>query len=88
MTVSDENQGHVPVAVPADSAGRLDAAALAELLGMLPFAARHLGLDTLYRRTDKRSGTESISRLRRRCAREIGMTYWLGKAEAKIRDLA
>jgi hypothetical protein len=53
---------------------------------MRPLAAHcHLGLGTLYRRTGKREqGQEAFHPT---MYRGMGLTYWLEKAEAEMREL-
>jgi tetratricopeptide (TPR) repeat protein len=61
-----------------------DALALAEPRGMRPLVAHcHLGLGKLYRR--KREQAEEHFTTATTMYREMGMTYWLEKAEAEIR---
>ncbi len=61
------------------------ALALAEELGMRPLAAHcHLGLGKLYRRTDKREQALEHLTTATTMYREMGMMYWLEKAEAEI----
>jgi hypothetical protein len=43
----------------------------------------HLGLDNLYRRTDKREQAREDLTTATTMYREMGMTYWLEKAEAE-----
>jgi hypothetical protein len=62
--------------------------ALAEPRGMRPLVAHcHLGLGTLYRRTDKREQAREHLATATTMYREMGMTYWLEKAEAELTDL-
>ncbi|HSE92582.1 MAG TPA: hypothetical protein VLF19_04695, partial [Methylomirabilota bacterium] len=57
--------------------------ALAQEIGMRPQAARcHLGLGKLYRRPDKRELAQEHLATATTMCREMGMTYWLEKAEA------
>jgi class 3 adenylate cyclase/tetratricopeptide (TPR) repeat protein len=64
-----------------------EALALAGELGMRPLVAHcHLGLGTLYRLTDKRAQTREHLTTATSMYRDMGMTYWLEKAE--MRDLA
>ena len=59
------------------------ALALAELRGMRPLVADcHLGLGKLYRRIDKRDQSQDHLATATTMYREMGMTYWLEKAEA------
>ena len=69
------------------------ALALAEPHGMRPLVAHcHLGLGKLYRRTGKREQAQEHLATATTMFREMGMTYWLEKAEGgegvgvKIRD--
>jgi class 3 adenylate cyclase/tetratricopeptide (TPR) repeat protein len=64
------------------------AMALANSLGMRPLVAHcHLGLGTLYHRTDKRKEAQEHLATATTMYREMGMTYWLEQAEAETRDL-
>jgi hypothetical protein len=57
--------------------------------GMCPFIPdRHLGLGKLYRRTDKREQAQEHLATATTMYREMGMMYWLEKAEAEATDLA
>ena len=77
-----------PAATEAIEAYR-DAAAMAERIGMRPLVAHcHLGLGKLYRRTGKQQDAQRHLTTATTMYREMGMTYWLDKAEAEIRDLA
>jgi hypothetical protein len=61
------------------------AMALAEELGMRPLIAHcHLGLGKLYRRTGKRDQAQEHLTTATTMYREMGMTYWLEKAEAEV----
>jgi tetratricopeptide (TPR) repeat protein len=61
---------------------------LAEPRGMRPLVAHcHLGLGKLYRRTDKREQAQEHLATATTMYREMGMTYWLEKAEAEVREL-
>jgi tetratricopeptide (TPR) repeat protein len=65
-----------------DAHGR--AFARATQLGMRPLVAHcHLGLGKLYRRTDKREQAHEHLVTATTMYREMGMTYWLEKAEAE-----
>jgi tetratricopeptide (TPR) repeat protein len=65
------------------------ALALAEPRGMRPLVAHcHLGLGKLYRRTDKREQAREHLATATTMYREMGMTYWLEKAEAEVTKLA
>jgi hypothetical protein len=48
----------------------------------------HLGLGKLYRRTDKREQAQEHLAAATTMYREMGMTYWLQKAEAEMRESA
>jgi hypothetical protein len=64
------------------------ALAIAEPRGMRPLVAHcHLGLAKLYRRTDKREQAHEHLTTARTMYRDMGMTYWLEKAEAEMREL-
>jgi hypothetical protein len=64
-----------------------EALALAEPRGMRPLAAHcHLGLGKLYRRTGKRELAQEHLTTATTMYREMGMTYWLEKAEAEMND--
>jgi tetratricopeptide (TPR) repeat protein len=69
------------------AAGRYQhALSLAGELGMRPLAAHcHLGLGQLYRRTGKLEQAQEHLSKATTMYREMGMTYWLEKAEAKVR---
>jgi hypothetical protein len=70
---SDEAVGHYGSAL-----------ALANDLGMRPLVAHcHLGLGRLYRRTGKREQAQEHLTTATTMYREMGMTYWLEKAEAE-----
>jgi tetratricopeptide (TPR) repeat protein len=61
------------------------ALALAEELGMRPLVAHcHLGLGNLYRRTNDRAKTEVHLARATEMYREMGMSFWLEKAEAAL----
>ena len=47
----------------------------------------HLGLGTLYRRTDKREQAQEHLATATTMYREMGMTYWLEKTEAEMNAL-
>jgi tetratricopeptide (TPR) repeat protein len=58
---------------------------IAEPRGMRPLVAHcHLGLGQLYRRTDKREQARERLATATAMYREMGMTYWLEKAEAEM----
>jgi tetratricopeptide (TPR) repeat protein len=62
--------------------------ALAEPRGMRPLVAHcHLGLGKLYHRTDKRERAQEHLATATTMYREMGMTYWLEKTEAEVREL-
>jgi tetratricopeptide (TPR) repeat protein len=64
-----------------------EALALAQPRGMRPLVAHcHLGLGMLYRRTDKREQAEKHVATATTTYREMGMTYWLERAEAGLRQ--
>jgi tetratricopeptide (TPR) repeat protein len=64
------------------------ALALADELGMRPLVAHcHLGLGKLYRHTDKRDQAQEHLAIATTLYREMGMTYWLEKAEAEVTNL-
>jgi tetratricopeptide (TPR) repeat protein len=57
-------------------------------LGMRPLVAHcHLGLGRLFRRTDTREQATEHLTMATTMYREMGMTYWLDKAEAEAREL-
>jgi tetratricopeptide (TPR) repeat protein len=65
-----------------------DALALAAERGMRPLVAHcHLGLGKLYRRTDQREQAQERLASATTMYREMGMTYWLKKAEAETTNL-
>jgi tetratricopeptide (TPR) repeat protein len=74
---------------PAEAQGILDEAlALGSELGMRPLVAHcHLGLGKLYRRTGKRERAQEHLTTATTMYREMGMTYWLEKAEAELNVL-
>jgi class 3 adenylate cyclase/tetratricopeptide (TPR) repeat protein len=64
------------------------ALALAEPRGMRPLVAHcHLGLGKLSGRTGKREQAQEHLNTATTMYREMGMTYWLEKAEAELTDL-
>jgi tetratricopeptide (TPR) repeat protein len=69
-----------------DAAGYYrEALALAGQLGMRPLVGHcHLGLGKLYHRTGKRSQAQEHLTTAMTMYREMGMTYWLEKAEAEL----
>jgi class 3 adenylate cyclase/tetratricopeptide (TPR) repeat protein len=65
-----------------------EALSLAVELGMHPEVAHcHLGLGKLSRRTGKRGQAQEHFTTATTMYREMGMTYWLEKAEAEMREL-
>jgi uncharacterized protein HemY len=65
-----------------------NARTLGDELGMRPLVAHcHLGLGKLYRRTDKREQAREHLAAATTMYRDMGMTYWLEKAEAEVREL-
>jgi len=63
------------------------AIALAKELGMRPLVAHcHLGLGKLYRRTGTREQAQEHLTTATTMYGEMGMTYWLEKAEAEMND--
>src|SRR5262249_2715433 len=65
-----------------------EALALAKDREMRPLVAHcHLGLGKLYHHTDKREQAHEHLATATTMYREMGMTYWLEKAEAEIREL-
>jgi hypothetical protein len=55
---------------------------------MRPLVAHcHLGLGKLYHRTDKRDQAQEHLTTATTMYREMGMTYWLEKAEQEVREL-
>ena len=65
-----------------------EALGLAQRLGMRPLIAHcHRGLGKLYNRTDKREQAQEHLATATTMYREMGMTYWLEKAEAEMREL-
>jgi class 3 adenylate cyclase/tetratricopeptide (TPR) repeat protein len=76
-----------PAATEAIEAYR-DAAAMAEQIGMRPLVAHcHLGLGTLYRRTDKRDDARGHLTTATTMYRAMDMPFWLEQAEAEVRIL-
>jgi transcriptional regulator of acetoin/glycerol metabolism/tetratricopeptide (TPR) repeat protein len=62
------------------------ALALAESRGMRPLVAHcHLGLGKLCRRTDRRQGAKEHLTTATTMYRDMGMTYWLERAEAELK---
>jgi len=76
-----------PLEVGAAESYLRDALTLAAELGMRPLVAHcHLGLGTLYRRTNEREPTQEHLTTATTMYREMSMTYWLEKAEVKLRS--
>ena len=66
----------------------VEAIALADDLGMRPLVAHcHLGLGKLYRRTGKEQEAQEHLTTATAMYREMGMTYWVEKAEAEMAEL-
>jgi class 3 adenylate cyclase/tetratricopeptide (TPR) repeat protein len=64
-----------------------DALRLASDLSMRPLVAHcHLGLGKLYRRTDEHEQAREHLTIATTMYREMGMTYWLEKAESETRE--
>jgi tetratricopeptide (TPR) repeat protein len=82
----DSHHAHPDVTTAAAHYGA--AMSLASELEMRPVVAHcHLGLGKLYRRTDKREQAREHHATATTMYREMGMTYWLEKAEAETREL-
>jgi tetratricopeptide (TPR) repeat protein len=65
-----------------------EALRLASALGMLPLVAHcHFGLGRLSRSIGKREQAHEHLTTATRMYRDMGMTYWLEKAEAEMREL-
>jgi class 3 adenylate cyclase/tetratricopeptide (TPR) repeat protein len=65
--------------------GYRDAAAMAERIGMRPLTAHcHFGLGKVYGRSGKPEQAREHLATATRMYREMGMTYWLEKAEAEL----
>ena len=65
-----------------------DAGRIGERLGMRPLLARyHAGLANLYRRTGEQAKTRQHLTTAMGMFREMGMTYWLEKAEEDMKEL-
>jgi hypothetical protein len=78
-----------PPDVERAEAAYVEAMARAEPRGMRPLVAHcHLGLGKLYRRTAKREQAQEHLTTATTMYREMGMTYWLEKAEAEMKELA
>ena len=66
-----------------------EALALADELGMRPLVAHcHLGLGRLYRRAGDRTKAQEHLETATTLYREMGMTFWLEKAETEIKGPA
>ena len=64
------------------------ALALAEELGMRPLQAHcHLGLGTLYRKTERREEAWAVLSTALTLYRAMEMTFWLPQAEAELADV-
>jgi len=78
-----------PHDAPAAEAHYDEALALAEPRGMRPLVAHcHLGLAKLHRRTGKRTESDEHFAAATSMYREMGMTYWLEKAQREMKELA
>ena len=63
-----------------------EAMTLAASLGMRPLVAHcHAGLGKLHRRTEEREQAQKHLVTATTMYREMGMTYWLGKAETELK---
>src|SRR5215475_228372 len=86
---ADDDLKTRPASLTASVAGRFimsQALGLAGELGMRPLMAHcHLGLGNLYRRIDKHQQADEQFVTAISMHREMGMTYWLEKAEAELR---
>ena len=83
--------GDIASAAGADDAegSYREALALAGELGMCPLVAHcHLGLGKLYRRTGQREQAQEHLTTATTMYREMGMTYWLEKAEREMTESA
>ena len=82
------------IAAQSDASGKAEAhygnaRTLGDELSMRPLVAHcHLGLGKLYRRTGKREQAQEHLTAAATMYREMGMTYWLKKAEVEMRQLA
>jgi tetratricopeptide (TPR) repeat protein len=86
LRVQAEISAH-PSARDAEMAERhfRQAAEMASQFGMLPLVAHcHLGLGKLYRRTGKHEQAQGHLATATTMYREMGMTYWLEKAETQV----
>jgi MalT-like TPR region len=78
------NASEEPGSVAAPEGYYRQGLALAEELGMRPLVAHcHLGLGKLYRSTGKREQAQEHLTTAMTMYREMGMTYWLEKAETE-----
>ena len=78
---------HTSVDVCAEYYG--EAIRSASILGMRPLIAHcRLGLGKLYRRTGKREPAQEHLTTATTMYREMGMTYWLERAEAEMKELS
>ncbi len=78
-----------PLDVETAEGGYREALTLADELEMRPLVAHcHLGLGKLYRRTGKRTESDEYFAAATSMYREMGMTYWLEKAEREMSELA
>src|SRR5262249_52823599 len=74
-----------PLDIPAAEGYYREAFALANELGMRPLAAHcHLGLGKLYHRTGDAAKAHEHLTTASTLYREMGMTFWLEKAEASL----
>jgi class 3 adenylate cyclase/tetratricopeptide (TPR) repeat protein len=74
--------------IEASEAHHRKAMTMAEGLGMRPLVAHcHLGLGKLCRRTDEHERAQEHLAAATTMYRDMGMTYWLEKAEAATREL-
>jgi tetratricopeptide (TPR) repeat protein len=80
---------HEPVPVELAAIHYQHARAFSEELGMRPLVAHcHLGLGKLYRRTGKRGQAQEHLTTATTMYREMGMMYWMEKAEVELQALA
>jgi hypothetical protein len=87
LTVMEREEGHpLPACCSVDSTRR---SSWASARGMRPVVTHcHFGLGKLYGRTDKREQAREHLRTATTMYREMGMTYWLERAEAELKGLA
>jgi tetratricopeptide (TPR) repeat protein len=77
-----------PPDLTAAGASYRGALSIANALEIRPLVAHcHLGLGKLYRRTDQREQAGEHLATAATMYREMGMTYWLEKAEAEVQEL-